>query len=98
MGQRVRKAHRGQSPSSARQLPILAALHARFPTLFQIIIHDIPKKVNSNFPNPGVFSLGKNSFVDFDEISLKKHGKTLAFCAILLYNDFNSGQGGKERG
>ena len=30
MTQRVRRPHRGQSPSSATQLPILAALHARF--------------------------------------------------------------------
>ena len=46
MAQRVRIPHRGQCPSSARQLPILAALHARFPTLFGIIIHD--KKANVN--------------------------------------------------
>ena len=34
MAQRVRIPHRGQSPSSVTQLPILTALHARFPTLF----------------------------------------------------------------
>ena len=35
--------------SSANQLPILAALHARFPTLFGIIIHDILINVNREF-------------------------------------------------
>ena len=34
-------------PSSARQLPILAALHARFSTLFGHIIHQGEKKVNT---------------------------------------------------
>jgi len=46
MGQRVRKPHRGETPSSARQLPILAALHARFPTLFPLMIHQAIPKVN----------------------------------------------------
>ena len=46
-GQRVRKPHRGQSPSSVTQLPILTALHARFPTLFPHIIHHGGKKVNT---------------------------------------------------
>jgi len=46
MVQRVRIPHRGQCPSSARQLPILAALHARSPTLFPDIIHDMAEKVN----------------------------------------------------
>ena len=49
MAQRVRIPHRGQGPSSARQLPILAALHARSPTLFPCIIHYLGSKVNSNF-------------------------------------------------
>ena len=47
MGQRVRDPHRGQSPSSVTQLPILTALHARFPTLFAVIIHDSYKNVNT---------------------------------------------------
>ena len=47
MTQRVRIPHRGQSPSSARQLPILAALHAGFPTLFQITIHETEEIVNN---------------------------------------------------
>ena len=38
--------HRGQCPSSARQLPILAALHARSPTLFGLIIQQHSQKVN----------------------------------------------------
>ena len=46
MAQRVRIPHRGQSPSSATQLPILAALHARFPTLFAIIIYHFQGKYN----------------------------------------------------
>ena len=41
--------HGGSTPSSARQLPILAALHARSPTLFAHIIHDGKKKVNGFF-------------------------------------------------
>ena len=45
--QRVRKPHRGQSPSSVTQLPILTALHARSPTLFALIIHEMREKVNS---------------------------------------------------
>ena len=53
MGQRVRKTRRGQRPSSARQLPILAALDARSPTLFPSIIYDNTKNVNSYF----VFSI-----------------------------------------
>ena len=44
--QRVRIPHRGQSPSSVTQLPILPALHARIPTLFFLIIHDMAEKVN----------------------------------------------------
>ena len=34
-------------PSSARQLPILAALHARVSTLFGHIIHHEEQKVNT---------------------------------------------------
>ena len=49
MAQRVRRSHRGQSPSSARQLPILAALHARLPTLFVPIIQHKSKNVNTQF-------------------------------------------------
>ena len=47
MAQRVRIPHRGQSPSSVTQLPILTALHARCPTLFPDIIQHLLKKVNS---------------------------------------------------
>ena len=36
-------------PSSARQLPILAALHARASTLFGHIIHHGEQKVNTFF-------------------------------------------------
>ncbi len=49
MVQRVRNPHRGQGPSSATQLPILAALHARSPTLFLIIIQYDTAKVNPFF-------------------------------------------------
>ena len=38
-------------PSSARQLPILAALHARASTLFGHIIHHGEKKVNTFLKN-----------------------------------------------
>lgn len=41
----------GNIPSSARQLPILAALYARFSTLFEPIIHHPEEKVNTFFEN-----------------------------------------------
>ena len=47
-------------PSSARQLPILAALHARASTLFGPIIHHNGEKVNSYFWNIDNF-LSKDS-------------------------------------
>ena len=59
MAQRVRIPHRGQCPSSATQLPILAALHAGFPTLFPHIIHDGLENVNTHF---GKFMKGLASF------------------------------------
>ncbi len=49
MTQRVRMPYRGKMPSSATQLPILAALHAGNPTLFATIIHDMAGKVNREF-------------------------------------------------
>jgi len=49
MAQRVRIPYRGQCPSSVTQLPILTALHARCPTLFVCIIHDVSIKVNRFF-------------------------------------------------
>ncbi len=49
MAQRVRTPHRGSYPSSVTQLPILTALHARFPTLFLCIIHQERKNVNNFF-------------------------------------------------
>ena len=51
MQQRVRKPYRGQCPSSARQLPIMATLHAGHPTLFGHIIHDYEEKVKKNIDN-----------------------------------------------
>ncbi len=36
-----------QGPSSVTQLPILTALHARYPTLFLLIIHDPDPNVNT---------------------------------------------------
>ena len=55
MTQRVRKPHRGQSPSSVTQLPILTALHARLPTLFVAIIHYNNAKVNIYFQRNNIF-------------------------------------------
>ena len=50
MTQRVRKPHRGpQDPSSVTQLPILTALYARLPTLFEDIIHERGENVNCFF-------------------------------------------------
>ncbi len=45
------------SPSSATQLPILAALHARFPTLFVRIIQHKRENVNMFFEKIGTFLL-----------------------------------------
>lgn len=42
-------------PSSARQLPILAALHAELPTLFGPIIHHKRKNVNTFLKNIVIF-------------------------------------------
>ena len=59
MAQRVRKSYRGlkNRPSSATQLPILAALHAGLPTLFAINIHDSHGNVKTQMEkfsnNPG---------------------------------------------
>ena len=50
--QRVRIPPRGKNPSSVTQLPILTALHARIPTLFLLIIHDMAEKVNPQFCVP----------------------------------------------
>ena len=100
--QRVRKPHRGQSPSSARQLPILAALHARSPTLYSPILHEKAKNVNPYFYHflPLSGDAGEETwfFVDYDEISCKNRFMMLAFCAILLYNKSNYGQGGRAMG
>ena len=51
MAQRVRKSYRGlkNRPSSATQLPILAALHAGLPTLFVTNIQDFPSLVKTQF-------------------------------------------------
>ena len=98
MGQRVRRSHRGQCPSSARQLPILAALHARSPTLFFHIIHEKAQNVNPFFKKKYFLSIASHllelhratlgAFVNYDEIPHKTAGYTLAFCAIWLYNVF----------
>ena len=64
MQQRVRQPYRGINPSSARQLPILAALHAGFPTLFGCIIHEKEEKVNTQFINIEIFiSINKYQIV-----------------------------------
>ena len=72
MAQRVRNPYRRHSPSSARQLPILAALYAGFPTLFPIMIHETTQKVKQEFTNFS-FLFPIWAFVDFDE----KYSKTL---------------------
>ena len=52
-------------PSSARQLPILAALHARASTLFGLIIHHEEKKVKRFFMNQYVFIEFWQTFCSF---------------------------------
>jgi len=76
--QRVRIPHRGQGPSSVTQLPILTALHARFPTLFVIIIHEIPAKVNPLF----------------HFFHLRKHGKLTGKETKALQKDAGNGKTG----
>lgn len=49
MQQRVRTIYRGETPSSARQLPILAALHAEGPTLSGNILYEKGPVVNTKF-------------------------------------------------
>ena len=107
--QRVRIPHRGQSPSSVSQLPIMTALHARSPTLFKLIIHEIKRKVN---PYLNKFPKEKKSFcrevpnsgrvcwffVYYDEKTLISKGNALAFCALFLYNNANLILGGYARG
>ena len=57
MAQRVRKSYRGlkNRPSSATQLPILAALHAGLPTLFATNIQDFPPVVKTQFAFVRIF-------------------------------------------
>ena len=50
-------------PSSARQLPILAALHARASTLFGHIIHHGRRKVNTFFENIDIFLSKENTLL-----------------------------------
>ena len=83
MAQRVRIPYRGQGPSSARQLPILAALHAGSPTLFVIIIHHRRKKVNlflSGFSQKVVDTSAKGQdLYKLMKILPDRHGKPLLF-------------------
>lgn len=65
MAQRVRKPHRGTSPSSAKQLPVLAALYARFPTLFPHIILCSGEKVNPFFPFFEKFHFTHSAYAPF---------------------------------
>ena len=46
-----------KGPSSATQLPIPAALHARFPTLFVDMIHEKKENVNPFFQILPLFTL-----------------------------------------
>ena len=65
MAQRVRKPYRGRKrPSSATQLPILAALHAGLPTLFAINIHDLHAIVKTQMENFSNHSMGFRSHHD----------------------------------
>ncbi len=61
----------GKFPSSARQLPILAALHARVSTLFGLIIHQPEEKVNTFCQNIGIFLSKRNDAKTFCGLSAK---------------------------
>ena len=60
-------------PSSARQLPILAALHARASTLFGPIIHQEEQKVNRFFEINDKF-LSKESLLQGEGAERKRSG------------------------
>ena len=60
-------------PSSARQLPILAALHARASTLFGHIIHQEEQKVNRFLKNIDNF-LSKECLLLGDGAERKRSG------------------------
>ena len=72
MAQRVRKPHRGTSPSSATQLPVLAALYARSPTLFLLIILSYGEKVHPLFPFLGNFLSIRRKHIGFFREFYKK--------------------------
>lgn len=63
-------------PSSATQLPILAALHAGLPTLFAINIHDILENVKtqmeffSKSSSPGISLPGEGNYSSFISASV----------------------------
>jgi hypothetical protein len=80
MAQRVRRSHRGHSPSSVTQLPILTALHAGFPTLFPHIIHHTRTFVNPISRFLGFF-LPDTIFYD---ILYKKKENPLLFSIYIL--------------
>ena len=83
MAQRVRTPHRGQGPSSVTQLPILTALHARFPTLFPRIIHQKQENVNNFFLFSVGFRIHLFTYVHILWIMMKKLPKFL--CKPLLF-------------
>ena len=84
MMQRVRIPHRGQSPSSVTQLPILTALHARLPTLFGLIIHHLLINVNTFFEIP-FFGVFYRAFSENGKDKTKKGGKNPALIRCALY-------------
>ena len=82
MAQRVRIPHRGQSPSSVTQLPILTALHARCPTLFGSIIHHKFKKVNTYLYNFYFRIVSINSFSNCTCLAESPSAQISVFCGM----------------
>lgn len=66
MQQRVRRFYRGQRPSSVRQLPIMTALHAEFPTLFAV--HTTSLRAKSKYLISNIVTL----YQSFCKISPRK--------------------------
>ena len=73
------------NPSSVTQLPILTALHARYPTLFLTIIHETYRKVNPYFHNFHAAAKDHNSRKDvYNFLVAKNEGGDSTNLVILM--------------
>lgn len=86
MQQRVRTFHRGETPSSARQLPIMAALHAEGPTLSELILHEKGRFVNPFLKNFGKMPGPTPTLPRRAESAVEKWGKREKFLLHFFRN------------